>query len=41
LQGHSVPPLRKDTALYSNTARTHNLGKIHDWVVLYYDRDGE
>lgn len=29
------------TALYSNTARAHDLGKTHDWVVLYYDRDGE
>lgn len=25
------------TALYSNTARAHELGKTHDWVVLYYD----
>jgi hypothetical protein len=24
------------TALYSNTARAHELGKTHDWVVLYY-----
>lgn len=29
------------TALYSNTARAHDLDKIHDWVVLYYERDGE
>lgn len=29
------------TALYSNTARAHELGKTHDWVVLYYERDGE
>jgi DNA polymerase (family 10) len=29
------------TALYSNTARAHDLGTIHDWVVLYYDRNGE
>lgn len=28
------------TALYSNTARAHELGKTHDWVVLYYERDG-
>lgn len=28
------------TALYSNTARAHQLGRTHDWVVLYYDRDG-
>jgi hypothetical protein len=24
------------TALYSNTARAHDLGRTHDWVVLYY-----
>jgi hypothetical protein len=23
--------------LFSNTARAHELGKTHDWVVLYYD----
>lgn len=28
------------TALYSNTARAHDLGKTDDWVVLYYERDG-
>jgi hypothetical protein len=33
---------RNYTALYSNTARAHQLGKTHDWVVLYYDgADGE
>lgn len=25
------------TALYSNTARAHELGKTRDWVVLYFD----
>ncbi|MBI3800119.1 MAG: DNA-binding protein [Deltaproteobacteria bacterium] len=25
------------TVLFSNTARAHQLGKTHDWVVLYYD----
>ena len=29
------------TALYSNTARAHQLGKTRDWVVLYWERDGE
>lgn len=29
------------TALYSNTKRAHELDKTHDWVVLYYERDGE
>ena len=28
---------RHYTALFSNTARAHELGKTHDWVVLYYD----
>jgi DNA uptake protein ComE-like DNA-binding protein len=29
------------TALYSNTKRAHDLGKTDDWVVLYFERDGE
>jgi putative hydrolase len=30
------------TALYSNTARAHQLDKVRDWVVIYfYDRDHE
>jgi hypothetical protein len=29
------------TALFSNTARAHELGKTRDWVVIYYERDGE
>jgi DNA polymerase (family 10) len=28
------------TALFSNTARAHDLGKSRDWVVVYYERDG-
>jgi DNA polymerase (family X) len=29
------------TALFSNTARAHELHRTHDWVVLYFDgRDG-
>lgn len=28
------------TALFSNTAQAHRLGKTHDWVVLYWARDG-
>jgi DNA polymerase (family 10) len=28
---------RNYTALFSNTARAHELGRTHDWVVLYYD----
>ncbi len=29
------------TALYSNTRTAHELGKTHDWVVIYFHRDGE
>jgi hypothetical protein len=28
------------TALYSNTALAHRLGKMRDWVVLYFHSDG-
>ena len=28
------------TAIYSNTARAHQLGRITDWVVIYFHRDG-
>lgn len=28
------------TALFSNTARAHQLGKTRDWVVIYFERDG-
>lgn len=28
------------TALFSNTARAHDLGKTADWVIVYYERDG-
>ena len=27
-------------ALFSNTARAHQLGRTHDWVVVYWERDG-
>jgi hypothetical protein len=29
------------TALFSNTERAHALGRERDWVVLYYERDGD
>lgn len=29
------------TALFSNTARAHELDRTRDWVVLYYRRDGD
>ncbi|HSH14573.1 MAG TPA: helix-hairpin-helix domain-containing protein, partial [Verrucomicrobiae bacterium] len=39
---HTQRGPRHYTALYSNTARAHQLGKSTDWVVLYYDEgDGE
>jgi DNA polymerase (family 10) len=28
------------TAIYSNTARAHDLGRTRDWVVIYFERDG-
>jgi DNA polymerase (family 10) len=28
------------TALFSNTARAHELGKTKDWVVIYFEKDG-
>ncbi len=30
---------RQYTALYSNTARAHELGTTHDWVIVYRDDD--
>lgn len=39
---HTVRGARHYTALFSNTARAHELGRTRDWVVLYHDgRDGE
>lgn len=29
------------TALFSNSARAHQLGRTQDWVVIYADRDGQ
>ena len=29
------------TALFSNTARAHEAGKTNDWVVLYFEREGQ
>jgi len=28
------------TVLFSNTARAHELNKTHDWVVIYYQKEG-
>ncbi|HSQ59295.1 MAG TPA: helix-hairpin-helix domain-containing protein [Acidobacteriota bacterium] len=37
---HAARGKRHYTALFSNTARAHELGKTGDWVVLYYDAPG-
>jgi len=34
---HTQRGERHYTALYSNTARAHELGGVRDWVVLYFD----
>ena len=36
---HAERPGWHITALYSNTARAHELGHVHDWVVLYVEDD--
>ena len=28
------------TAMFSNTARAHELGRTRSWVVIYYEHDG-
>jgi putative hydrolase len=39
---HTTRGARHFTALYSNTARAHRLGRSKDWVVIYNDgRVGE
>lgn len=37
---HTMRNGRQYTALFSNTAHAHELGKTRDWVVLFYD-DGD
>lgn len=37
---HTHRGQRHYTALFSNTARAHKLGKTGDWVILYYDGAG-
>jgi hypothetical protein len=29
------------TALFSNTPRAHRLGRTRDWVVIYFEQDGQ
>lgn len=38
---HTTRGDRHYTALYSNTARAHELGTTHDWVVIYRDDTNE
>jgi hypothetical protein len=38
---HTKRGARHYTALYSNTALAHHLGKTRDWVVLYFDDGGQ
>lgn len=37
---HTQRGERHYTALFSNTARAHQQGRTHDWVVLYFDGGG-
>ena len=37
---HTERPPWSFTALFSNTARAHELGTTGDWVVIYFERDG-
>ena len=36
---HTVNDGWDATVLFSNTRRAHELGKTHDWVVIYYHKD--
>lgn len=37
---HTMRGPRHYTALFSNSAHAHDLGKTRDWVLLFYDGDG-
>lgn len=37
---HTFRGAREYTAMFSNTARAHKLGKTRDWVILYHDGKG-
>lgn len=37
---HTERPPWSFTALFSNTARAHELGTTGDWVVIFFERDG-
>ena len=38
---HTVRDAWHFTALYSNTARAHQLGRVTDWVVIYFHKDNQ
>ena len=38
---HTEREARHYTAMFSNTARAHELDATHDWVVIYRDDDGD
>ena len=38
---HSERGGRSFHVLFSNTERAHRLGRTGDWVVLYWERDGD
>ncbi len=38
---HTVRDAWHFTALYSNTARAHQLGRVTDWVVIYFHKDSQ
>ena len=40
-QLHAVRGSWHFTALYSNTARAHQLGRVTDWVVLFFHKDSQ
>jgi putative hydrolase len=37
---HTERESRHYTAMFSNSARAHEMGTTHDWVVIYRDDDG-
>ena len=38
---HTVRDAWHFTALYSNTSRAHQLGRVTDWVVIYFHKDNQ
>jgi len=37
---HTTRGPRHYTAFFSNTARAHEFGRTHDWVIIFYDENG-